>query len=212
MATSGITTDPTNLADRRLAAPAPEAPTDPFDLGNLRLSQDFSRGGAVAKKLLTVPVRKPAKTDFVRVHRDPAYALDALVLELKDQRGECYLVGRRLQDQLAAESAVKPMRLVTAVNRQGVVFLWPLRLPGPDGREDDWMRSALEIADLAKDSWVRVVSNLSLGAYEPFVATADYGDPAWPRESFDDLARVAFAGKVIGDWGHPVLKALRGEL
>ena len=39
---------------------------------------------------------------------------------------------------------------MTAINRQGVLFLWPIRLPGADGKIDDWSRSAMDAADEAK--------------------------------------------------------------
>ncbi len=185
---------------------------DPFDIKNLRLSQDYTTEVGARKKLITVPVRKPTKAEFVRVHADPAYRLDTLLLELKDQRGEAYLIGHEIRDQIASESTVGARRLVTAVNRQGITFLWPLRLPGPDGRLDPWGQSALDIAVIAQDSWVRVTSNTSLGAYEASVATGDIGKPAWPTESLLDLLRIAFNGRVIREWDHPVLKVLRGEL
>src|SRR4051794_29726592 len=127
---------------------------DPFDLEMLRLSQDYAREVGVQKKLITVPVRKPTKAEFVRVHPDPTHRLDTLVLELKDQRNETSLIGPELRAELAGEPTVGPRRLVPAVTRQGVAFLWPLRLPGPDGRLDPWGQSALEIADIARDAWV----------------------------------------------------------
>ena len=77
------------------------------------------------------------------------------------------LSGRRLAD----EKTFSPRLLVTAINRQGVLFLWPIRLPGADGKIDDWSRSAMDAADEAKSRWVRVTSNMSLGAYEVAVAS-----------------------------------------
>ena len=47
-------------------------PDDPFDLSKLRLTQDFVETGGVKKLLTTVPVRKPAPQDFIRVHPDRA--------------------------------------------------------------------------------------------------------------------------------------------
>jgi hypothetical protein len=67
------------------------APADPFDAARLRLSQNFTATVGVKKRLTTVPVRKPSKQDFIRVHPDPAYRLDTAVLELKDEN-ETYLV------------------------------------------------------------------------------------------------------------------------
>jgi hypothetical protein len=45
---------------------------DPFaDPSKLVMSQDFARQTGVEKLLTIVPVRKPAKHDWVRVHPDP---------------------------------------------------------------------------------------------------------------------------------------------
>src|SRR5262245_53377567 len=136
---------------------------NPFDPDALRLSQDFADGLGVKKALLTLPVRKPDKAWFVRVHPSADYRLQTVVIELKEER-ETYLVSPALWQELAAEATFSPRVLFTAVNRQGVLFLWPIRLPGPDGKHDDWSRSALEAAQLAQKNWVRVSSNMSLGA------------------------------------------------
>src|SRR5512132_2903350 len=65
---------------------------DPFDPAALRLDQSFAETVGVRKLLTTVPVRKPNRQDFVRVHPDPAYRLmPAAIIELKDDR-EVYLV------------------------------------------------------------------------------------------------------------------------
>ncbi len=62
-----------------------------FDLERLRLSQDFPSQVGVKKAILTVPVRKPDRQWFIRVHPDPDWRLETAVLELKDER-ETYLV------------------------------------------------------------------------------------------------------------------------
>ena len=50
----------------------------------------------VKKLLTTVPVRKPNRQDFVRVHPDAAYRLTpAAIIELKEDR-EVYLVTPRM--------------------------------------------------------------------------------------------------------------------
>src|SRR5262249_27795673 len=145
-------------------APLPPGP-DPFDPESLRLPQDFSASLGVRKALLSVPVRKPDKTWFVRVHPDEAYRIQTCVIELKEDR-ETSLVARELWPELVTEATFKPKLLATAINRQGVVFLWEASLPRPDGRVDEWTRTALEAIHRASRCWVRIAANMSLGAYD----------------------------------------------
>src|SRR5262249_50815259 len=184
---------------------------DPFDPAALRLSQDLVAELGVKKALLTVPVRKPDKSWFVRVHPDPEYRLQTAVLELKEER-ETYLVAPQLWPELASEATFSPRVLFTAINRQGVLFLWPIRLPGSDGRQDEWSRTALEAAGMATKKWVRVVANMGLGAYDVFQATGSLPEPEWPDISLHELLRIAFKDRYIADRNHSVLRKLRGEV
>jgi hypothetical protein len=54
------------------SAVSPTKTTSLFDPSVLRLSQNFSEATGVKKLVTTVPVRKPNKQDFIRVHPDPA--------------------------------------------------------------------------------------------------------------------------------------------
>jgi hypothetical protein len=134
---------------------SPAASPDPFDPASLRLTSDFSASIGVKKALLSVPVRKPDKSWFVRVHPAEEYRLSTAVIELKEDR-ETYLVAPSLWRELATETTFSPRALFTTLNKQNVLFLWPIRLPGPDGRVDDWSRTALEAAQMAVKSWCRV--------------------------------------------------------
>ena len=183
---------------------------DPFDVGRLRLSQNFMAAAGVKKVLNTVPVRKPSKEWFIRTHPDPQYHIQTCVIELKED-SEIYLVDPRLWELVAAESTFGPRALITTINRQNVLFLWPIRLPGADGRIDDWNRSALEASRLAAGQWIRVQSNRSLGAYEVYEARAEWGEPQWDVPPFGELLRIAFKDRFIQSEDHPVLRRLRGE-
>jgi len=186
------------------------ASLDPFDPARLRLSQDYASAIGVKKALLTVPVRKPAKEWFVRVHPSEDYRIQTAVLELKEER-EIYLIDPVVLPQLADEPTVSPRALFTAVSRQGALFLWQIRLPGPDGKVDDWNRSALEAADLAITKWVRISAIMHVGAYDVWTATADWPAPDWPDEPFAKLLRLAFKNRRIDCLDHAVLQRLRGE-
>jgi hypothetical protein len=200
--------DPSKLVAQ--PAPAPSTAPDPFDPAALRLSHDFAALG-VKKALLTVPVRKPDKAWWVRVHPSDAYALQTAVIELKEDR-ETYLVAKQLWQGLATEATFSPRALFTAINRQGVLFLWPIRLPGADGKVDSWSQSSLEAAQKARQGWVRVAANMALGAYDVWEATGELGEPDWPDKPFQELLAVAFKGKLIDTADHPVLRRLRGEV
>src|SRR5262249_22115086 len=93
---------------------APAAP-NPFDPAALRLTADFPAASGVKKLLLTVPVRKPDKSWFVRTHPSDDYRIETAVIELKEDR-ETYLVARPLWPELAAEGTFSPRALFTAMN------------------------------------------------------------------------------------------------
>jgi hypothetical protein len=181
---------------------------DPFDVASLRLNPSFVETAGVKKLLATVPARKPNPQDFVRVHPDPAYRENFALIDLKDER-EDYLVLPNLVPQLPGEIVYKT--IFTAINRQGIVFLWPVRLPCPDDKQNEWWRSAREGAELAMTEWVRVKANMSLGAYDLFTAESDIPEPSWPAESYQELLRIAYRGRLVTDLDHAVIKRLSGR-
>ena len=162
-------------------------PVGIFDPGRLRLSQNFAESAGVKKALITVPVRKPGRQDFVRTHPDPLYRLETAVLELKEDR-ETYLVEPDLWNELPGE--IVPKVLFTTINRQGVLSIWPIRLPQVDGRHDEWSRSALDAAEMAKSMWIRVTANMNLGAYEVYEAISSLPEPEWPDIGFQEILKL----------------------
>jgi hypothetical protein len=187
----------------RKEVPAP----DPFDLANLRLSQSFVETAGVKKLLKTVPVHKPNPQDFVRVHPSAEYRESFPIIELKEEREE-YIVTAELVPELIGEFVTKT--LFTAINRQGVVFLWPVRLPNSDGKQIEWWRSMREAAELSMEQWLRVRANMSLGAYDMFVSEGAMSEPVWPDATYQDLIRLAFRDRLITSLDNPVIKRLRG--
>ena len=158
--------------------PPLETGPDPFDPASLRLPPDFSAASRVKPALLTVPVKKPNREWFVRTHPDPAYQLQTAVIEIQHP-AEMYLVRQDLWEALSGESTFTTKLLILAVNRQRDAFFWPIRLPDASGRVDNWSQSALAAAQLAMQRWVRISSNMSLGAYS--VLYADYdAEPCGP--------------------------------
>jgi hypothetical protein len=195
------------MADRPKLQPLDGIASDPFDLTNLRLDQSFVESAGVKKLLTTVPVRKPNPQDYVRVHPSPEYRAALAIIELKDDR-EIYLVPPPIARELPGEFTMA--MIYTAINRQGAVFLWPVRLPAADGRILEWHRSAAEAAELAMRRWIRVKANMSLGANEMFEAAGTIPDPEWPDLPFQELLRIGFRDRLVDRLDHAVVKRLRG--
>ena len=115
------------------------------NLEQLRIDQNFSEAIGVKKQITTIPVRKPNRQEFIRVHDDESYHLQTAILEIKEDR-ENYIVTPGLWKELPNE--ITPKMLNTAINRQGVLFLWPVRLPDENDRLDEWNRSAHKAAQM----------------------------------------------------------------
>lgn len=178
-----------------------------LDLGRLRLPQNFAGLTPVKREIVTVPIRKPDKHEWVRVHT--THRFETALLENKQDR-EIFAVDQDLWPSLQAE--LVPKILFLSVSKQGNLFLWPVRLPGEDGRIDHWNESAMRAATLAQSKWVRVMANMSAGFYDVRTPVADLGLAEWPENvSFDALVEIAFKGRVISSSDHPVLRRLRGE-
>ena len=185
------------------------ASNDPFDLARLRVSQNFFETAGVKKVLTTIPVRKPGPQEFVRVRPEPTYRDTLAFLELKDDK-EIYLVDLQSVPELASECYLAT--LYTAMTRTGVLFMWPVKIPAADGggRGSNWHKSAAAAAELGMTQWVRIRSNMSLGAYEVFISEdKKIPEPEWPDLTYGELCRKAFKDLLVNHIDHPAAKRLR---
>lgn len=193
------------------AVPSDDEPLDPFDTERLRSTPLENIG--VEKVTLTIPVRRPGRNEFFRVHPDPKMAVDWYVLERDDDMDhETYWVTEEFRGDLLEE--LKPVRIFVCINKRGTEFLWPARLPGPDNRLGRrWHESALKVADQAKRLWVKMQGKRDLGAYEMYRAKGDLGNPQWMEKTLSERLRLAFKGDLLIDSvDHPVLRELAGEI
>ena len=102
-----------------------------------------------------------------------------------------------------------PATLVTAISKQGAVFLWPLKLP-KNGRDNAWFQTAREAAEIAKESWIRVMPDHSLKRYKVIQASGNLDEPRWPAISLEELLDKASTNSIIDREDHPVIQRLRG--
>jgi hypothetical protein len=191
-------------------------PANPFSREALRLNQNYAAALGLEKHIHNIPVDKPPSETWFRVHPDTneqgeEMFFDTYLLHIKNgpDRG-VYQVSAELLPLLSGERLFKPTCLVLVIDRQGELRLWPLRLPGPDGREDEWMSSALAIAEQAKRQWVRLVAGSN--NYTSLTTRAEIPEPVWPDKGFDELLDLAFKKRRIASESDPVLRRLREGL
>jgi hypothetical protein len=182
--------------------------SDPFDPLSLRIDLAMGPELGVKRALLHVPIRKPNRQEYFRTRPDADYRMHVAIIELKEER-EIYVLVPEVAAALPGETRVVDLRL--CVTRTGSMYLWPVPLPTPDGRENAWHKTAREAAEIAENKWVRMAANMGAGCYDVFTAPEALSAPRWPDENFPDLLRVAFGGgRRIDSIEHPVIKRLMG--
>jgi hypothetical protein len=201
IAVDEVEQEPTNITQDAIGS-------DPFDPASLRLNDAVNDGVGVKRLLTTVPVRKPSRQEFVRVHPDPDYRLTpAGIIEFEN---DVYLVHPSVAEELADEFVLTTLYLT--ITRQGVVLFWPAKLPTTDRRALPWRRSEIEAAERAFKYWTRIRANMQLGADEIDHAVGNLGEPTWPDLPMKDLLKIAFRDCTIDDLSHTVIRQLHGEI
>ena len=130
------------------------------------------------------------------------------LLRYGDSSDDYYLVSESLADQLA--DFVKPLKLVVGVDRQRIVFVWPLRL-SEEERAMKWHLLAMEAASHAEVQSTRIQANISLGAYDIHTAEGITDEPKWPELSMNEIFDIAFKRKVIKSLDDFVPRQLLGK-
>ena len=75
------------------------APPDPFDPASLRIGSDYASGLGVKKVLLTIPVRKPNKTEWFRVRPGDDWRLQTTIFETEGLDRTTYIVTASLREE-----------------------------------------------------------------------------------------------------------------
>lgn len=168
-----------------------------------RVDQTFQSQVTVKQVISTIKVGRPNKTDFFRVHS--TMGMKAGVIKLEDAT---YMVVPSLIDDIPQEVSI--CQLYATMNRAKGLTIWPIKEADSTGKLDNWNASALEAAELAKKSWVRLVSDRPNGCYQPMVATITLPEPDWPEISWGKWLELAFKGRIIDSLDHLVIRQLRG--
>jgi hypothetical protein len=182
---------------------------DPFDPAQWRADTTQVNAPAAKKLLLKIPVTKPKKFEFIRVHPTTCYPANLIEYE-GEQRKDVYLVHPDLVPYLQKYCCVALLYL--AINRTGDLFFWLIK-QNAGGPGADWSESAEEAAEIAKSQWVNIVANKGISGYDVSPAIKAFSEPEWPELSLKELLDKAFkAGNRINDLDHPLLQKLDGRI
>lgn len=160
------------------------------------------------KVLTSLPVRKPKKDEWVRLH--PEIHTNAYIYEVFEERG-CYVVLPSVVEPML--DLVRYVQLSLAVNYKGNPFVWPVQIP-TERNPHAASISAFAGADRATREWIRI----SWGGkeYEVYRRRSAAAEPEWPTEISNASEMLRFASKagafeIIDSLDHPVVRRLLGN-
>lgn len=160
------------------------------------------------KLLSSLPVRKPKRDEWVRVHNE--IQVRVYIYEAKEDNAN-YIVMPAVAESLL--DVVRFVQLSLAVNYSGSAFAWPV--PVPTERKPHRAHiSAFAGAEKAMCEWVRI--SWCKDDYEIRRRLSSKIEPVWPGEitSASEMLRfVVKAGgiEIIESLDHPVVRALLGQ-
>lgn len=170
-----------------------------------RRPQDYVAALGSKKILSNIPVKKPDKTSWVKVH--PEIEVPVGVYEDKANR-EYFLVDPDVYDDFGAN--LVPALLFLAQTRLGDQFFWLVK-SSATGRGNRWAESSLEAVKLGQKTWVRVEADLAAGGYNVYVPATNPPDAEWDEVDLNNLLEEAFRGRIIDNPDHPIILNLKGK-
>jgi hypothetical protein len=172
---------------------------------------DDEEGGEDSEPVLTkCPAKKPGEFDIFRVRPEEAWCIETLIVEYRGENKALprgfYLIHPRLKQAFGKKG--RKHLIVTCVNTNGSMFLWPIKVT--EGFGDSWYRSALRVVTAAKEKWVKDFASDGNG-YTVEASKREHGNPRWLGETLDNLLELAFDGKIVSDRTHPLCAELEIE-
>lgn len=172
------------------------------------LPQSFS-DGAVRRVPSAAPIGRPRKSEFISPHPDVGVRLPVACI-LDDSTGDYYVLDPTLIPNF--DDVLRRVELVPYLTRDGDVRLWPIALPGADGRLNSWPASARRIADDYGGCWVRVVANRAVGGYDAVIPCGTLRAPDWSGIDIDAIYATTAVAFGVRDVQHPLLARLLGAV
>ena len=183
---------------------------DPWNLEALSADDDYLAASADDDITTNVEVTKKLNPmTYFRAHPDPAYQGKFYIVVDSDKvGGEHYLVPPLILGKVPEIAEIaKKRQLNLVVTSDGTPYLMVTGLPDDElGLDDAWNKSKRGVIEHAKREWVRMVRQGK--QYAVRTAKTAQAEPRWPKESFQELIKLAFARNFIDSPEHPFIQAL----
>jgi hypothetical protein len=153
---------------------------------------------------------KPAKGHFFTVQRETGkpWKNRNFYFLLQIEGRDPYLVTPKIAGQKKEEDTIRPVLIVRYVTMAGEEGLWALKLNPPDGKSNNWNKSALNILELAESGWVRMVNAGKHYRYQPSKKTLKEVPPKFTDRTFKDLIDIAFKDRIVNSLDHEIWDVL----
>jgi hypothetical protein len=187
-------------------------PLNPYQPEDLWI--DLSKvhaAAAVNRPITTIPIRRPNKHEFFRTNPEEKFWRPVAFVEFERS---LYLVHPATVRHLDNGDIFYAI-FCLAISKSGELFFWPLK--ESKGSPNMWNESALKIAKIAIDKWVKIRSRQEdgkgSGYYEAEIPIADFGEPVWPDLTLKQLYDIALKGdRIIDRIDHLVIQKLKGQV
>jgi hypothetical protein len=191
-----------------------DAAIDLFSPESLKLDQSLLDSMMASPLLTTIECVKPHDQIFVQVHPGKEYPFLAALIEHQEERGARYLIHPSFLPHIGnIKFHFEWLFLYTS--RQGVLGFWPIK-QRKDNRENSWLESAEQAAQVAKTAWVSIATHQQSRRYVVSKAIANFPPPKWEEitqgKTLYELLRTCFRERVITSEEHPVIQKFRGAI
>jgi hypothetical protein len=179
-----------------------------LDLAKYRgTSVAAAEGDTLVGTQTNIPVKKPGKKNFFRVHPELSYHLyDVAVIE--EEGGDVHLVSADLQLPDDVLAFVSHVNLLTAITHHGKLFVWYFK-----NTDTSWASSAMRVARRAQNEWIRIKADFESGGYNIFTAPEPLHSkkPVFPEISPEEVFSLAFDDRMITSAEDPIIRRLQGH-
>jgi len=186
--------------EERYLEPVP----DPFDLDNLIVEPDYAPVGE--REISRIKVKRPGDQTWFRTH--PEYEICIMLFEyINDEK--IYVVTAPMQPYfqgLGRKHLVYPY-----ISSNGVLALWPVKLPNDSGELHSYPESAHDCARKARKQWIRIESDRHASQYVPVPLKRQKDDLKWPEFSESKWLKLGFKDQLIDSLDHPIVQELELE-